>query len=131
LRNELAGAERPDFSSFEEGRSVIQIDISDTYMWDSEVRVLAQPSRTALRADFGGRRITIKDAAAPGLLLVAIIHRNVTIDSPIMTRVHRFQATAQPVPTLEMTGRWLSIQEYPTIRATVAWKMIKTRILYK
>jgi len=114
----VARVDRPDLSSFEEGLFVIQPDISDAYMWDSDVRVLEQPSRTALRADLGGSIIKIKDAAEPGFVLVAIM-QSVANDIPIMTSTERFQATGQPTPTLEMTWRWPSIQEYPMTRATV------------
>jgi hypothetical protein len=69
---ELAHAGGPDLTSFEETESLIQADISDAYMWDSEVMVLAQPSRTALRADWAGKIITIKDAAEPSFALVGI-----------------------------------------------------------
>ena len=89
-------------------------------MWDSEVRVLAHPSRTALRADLAGKSITMKDAEKPVLALVGFDTENVTGYTPIRTRVHRFQATCHPIPTSEITGRWLSIQEYPTIKAEVA-----------
>src|SRR6267154_250258 len=60
LRNELAHADGPDFSSFEVGVSVIQAAISDAYILESEVRVFAHPSRTAFRADLAGKSITIK-----------------------------------------------------------------------
>jgi hypothetical protein len=73
LRNELAHADGPDFSSFEVGMSVIQAAISDVYILDSDARVLAQPSRTALRADIAGKIIRIKDAAKPVFALVGII----------------------------------------------------------
>ena len=127
MRNELARADRPDFSSFEEGLFVIQADISDAYMWDSEVRVLEQPSRTALRADLGGSIIKIKDAAEPGFVLVEIM-QSVANDIPIMTSTQRFQAIGQPTPTLEMSWRWPSIQEYPTMRITVAWRTNRIQI---
>jgi len=45
-------------------------------MWDSEVMVLAQPSRTAFRADFAGRSITMKDAAEPVFALVGITQKS-------------------------------------------------------
>lgn len=101
------------------GVFVIQADISDAYMWDRELRVLAQPIRTALRADLGGKSIRINDAAEPDYVLVARMRINVTNNTPIMTSVQRFQATGQPIPTLEMSGRWPSIQEYPTMRTAV------------
>jgi hypothetical protein len=44
-------------------------------MWDSELRVLAQPSRTALRADIVGKSIRIKDAAKPSFALVGIMQK--------------------------------------------------------
>lgn len=51
--------------------------------------------RTALRPDFGGIIMRMKDAA-----------------EPIMTRTQRFQATLQPRPTfLKTPGRFPSIQE--------------------
>ena len=75
MRNELAHADGPDFNSFEVGVSVIQAAVSDAYMWDSEVRVLAQPSRTALRADMAGKSITIKDAAKPVFALVGTMQK--------------------------------------------------------
>jgi hypothetical protein len=46
-----------------------------------------------------------------------------------MTSVQRFQATGQPIPTLEMSGRWPSIQEYPTMRTMVAWRVIGIQML--
>jgi hypothetical protein len=76
LRNELAHAEEPDFSSFEVGISVIQAAMSDAYIWDSEVSVFADPSRTAFRADLAGKSITIKDAAKPVFSLVRIIQKS-------------------------------------------------------
>lgn len=67
-RNELAHPGGPALlSSFSEGVFVIQADIRKVYILDSDVRDLEQPSRTALRADFGGRSITMKDAAEPNL----------------------------------------------------------------
>lgn len=73
LRNELAHADGPDFSSFEVGISVIQAAIRDAYIWESEVRVFAHPSRTAFRADLAGKSITIKVAAVPVFSLVRMI----------------------------------------------------------
>ena len=71
--NEVAHADEPDFSSFEVGVSVIQAAISDAYTLDSEVRVFAHPSRTALRAEIAGKSIRIKDAAKPVFALVRIM----------------------------------------------------------
>jgi hypothetical protein len=45
-------------------------------MWDREVMVLAQPSRTALRADLAGKSIIIKDAAKPVFALAGIMQKS-------------------------------------------------------
>lgn len=76
MRNEVAHADGPALSSFELGLSVIQAAISDAYMWDREVMVLAQPSRTALRADLAGKSIIIKDAAKPVFALARIMQKS-------------------------------------------------------
>jgi len=73
-RNALAHTGEPALlSSFDEGVFVIQADIRKVYILDSDVRVLEQPSRTALRADLAGSIITMKDAAEPNLGLVKIV----------------------------------------------------------
>ena len=73
-RNELTHNGGPALlSSFAEGVFVIQADIRKVYIWDSDVRELEQPSRTAFRADLAGSIIAMKDAAQPNLDSAEII----------------------------------------------------------
>ncbi len=64
-------------------------------MWDNDVRVLEQPSRTALRADLAGSIITMNDAAEPNHVLVQIAEKyhKVTHQSLPMSSASRRHAS--------------------------------------